>query len=202
MRDKTAKQDVEIVSKETLYQRFFRIDKYLVRYEKFEGGKGEVIDRELFERGQVAAVLPYDPERNKVVLIEQFRIGAMKDERSPWLLEAIAGVIEKNETPEELIHREAEEEAGIQLTNLTPICHYWVSPGGCTERVALYCGKVDSTTASGIHGLDHESEDIYVHVVDMHEAFDMVRNGMINNAQTIIGLQWLELNYKTLWKNK
>ncbi len=202
MRDRKADKDVEILSKEKVYQDFFRVDKYKVRYELFEGGKGEAVERELFERGQVAAVLPYDPERKKVVLIEQFRIGAMKDERSPWLLEVVAGVLEENETQEELIHRESAEEAGVQLTDLTPICHYWVSPGGCTERVSLYCGKVDSTTASGIHGLDHESEDILVHVVDIYEAFEMVRNGMINNAPTIIGLQWLELNYKTLWKNK
>lgn len=200
MRDKTAKQDVEIVSKKTAYQGYFRIDKYKVRYELFEGGKGAIVARELFERGQVAAVLPYDPKRDKVVLIEQFRLGAMKDERSPWLLEIVAGVLEVGETHEELIHREAKEEAGIILTDLIPICHYWVSPGGCTERVALYCGKVDSTTANGIHGLDHESEDILVHVVDMQEAFDMVRNGMINNAPAIIGLQWLELNYKGLRK--
>ena len=145
-------------------------------------------------------MLPYDPVRQQVVLIEQFRIGALKDEKSPWLLEIIAGVLEPHETNEALVHREAKEEAGITVSDLIPIAHYWVSPGGCTERVALFCGRVDARGASGIHGLQGESENTLVHVVDIHEAFGMVRSGMINNAVSIIGVQWLELNYQKIWK--
>lgn len=200
MREKKKGKNVEILSKETAYQGYFRIDKYHLRYQLFEGGWSSVVDREIFERGQVAAVLPYDPVREQVVLIEQFRVGALSDKQSPWLVEVIAGVLEPNESHEQLIHREAEEEAGIVLTDLLPMYHYWVSPGGCTESVALFCGKVDASAASGVHGVDHESEDILVHVVDIHEAFEMVRSGLINNAAGIIALQWLELNYKSLWQ--
>jgi len=193
------KKDVEIVSRETAYRGYFSIEAYKLRYRLFEGGWSESVEREVFERGQVAAVLPYDPKLNKVVLIEQFRVGALNDKRSPWLLEIVAGVLEPDETPEQLAHREAKEEAGIEILEMIPMYHYWVSPGGCTERVKLFCGKVDASQAGGIHGLDHEHEDIRVHVVDVQEAFDMVRSGVINNALSIIALQWLELNLERMF---
>jgi ADP-ribose pyrophosphatase len=187
------KKQVEIISHEIPYQGYFRIEKYKLRHELFAGGWTEPMEREVFERGRAAAVLPYDPKLNKVVLIEQFRIGAMQDKKSPWLLEVVAGIIDKGETPEEVCVREAKEEADLEILQLLPIAHYWVSPGGCTEYFDLFCGKVDASKAGGIHGLDHEHEDIKVHVVDVAKAFDMVRSGLIKNPPAIIGLQWLEL---------
>lgn len=192
------KGDVEIISHEVAFKGYFSIEKLVLKHRLHEGGWSGAMTREVFERGQVAAVLPYDPERKKVVLAEQFRVGALNDEKSPWMIEIVAGVLEPGETPEQLVHREAKEEANIQLGQLIPICHYWVSPGGCTERVKLFCGKVDSSKANGIHGLGHENEDIRVLVYDQEEAFEMVRNGTINNALGIIALQWLELNWKKI----
>jgi ADP-ribose pyrophosphatase len=186
--------DVRIVSHERAYAGYFHIDKYHAQYRLFEGGWSEIVAREIFRRGNAVAVLLYDPDRDKVVLIEQFRIGAIEDPKSPWLLEVIAGLIDDHENLEEVAQRETEEESGLNIFALTPIYSYWVSPGGCSEHVYLFCGKVDASQAGGIHGLDGESEDIKVHVFTTQEAFDLVRNGTINNAATIIALQWLELN--------
>lgn len=185
--------DVEILSHEVSFQGYYRMEKYKLRHKLFAGVWGEPMEREVFERGNAAAVLPYDPKLNKVVLIEQFRIGALQDECSPWLLEVVAGVIDEGEEPSEVCRREAEEEAGLKILELIPISHYWVSPGGCTERMDLFCGKVDASNAGGVHGLDHEHEDIKVHVFDVEDAFEMVRSGKINNQPAIIALQWLEL---------
>lgn len=187
--------DVEILEKKILFQGFYRIEKYRLKHRLFAGGWSAPIDRELIIRYRVAAVLPYDPKLNKVVLIEQFRIGALADENSPWLLEMVAGILtEENESLENLAYRETREEAGIDAQALIPICDYWVSPGGTNERVALFCAKVDASNAGGLHGLIEENEDIRVHVFDAQYAFDLVRTGRINNAATIIALQWLELS--------
>ncbi len=199
-RDKRKELDVEIISHDIAFKGYFQIEKYQLRYKLFEGGWSDVITREVFERGQAAAVLPYDPIQDKVVLIEQFRVGALTDEKSPWLLEIVAGILNSKETHEQVAYRETQEEAGLDIIELTPITKYWVSPGGSTEGCALFCGKIDANKAGGIHGLDEESEDICVHVFDVQEAFDMVRRGIINNAPAIITLQWLELNKQSIFK--
>jgi ADP-ribose pyrophosphatase len=193
---KLTKKDVKILSIEPVYKGFYRVEKYLLRHPLFAGGWSAPFTRELITRYRVAAALPYDPVADKVVLIEQFRVGALEDETSPWLLEMVAGILTTGESLEELAKRETTEEAGLTAEELMPICDYWVSPGGTNERVALFCAKVDASHAGGIHGLADEHEDIRVHVFSSEEAFSMVRSGRINNAATIIALQWLELNLK------
>jgi len=148
----------------------------------------------MFERGHAAAVLLYDIERDCVVLLEQFRLGAVETKQDPWLFELVAGIIEAGEQPDEVIHREAEEEAGLRLQRADFALSFMVSPGGTTERIHLYVGKVDSTQASGLHGLAHEGEDIRLHVVSREQAYRWVEEGRIDNATTVIGLQWLELH--------
>ena len=184
--------DVKIVSDERAYQGYFHVKKFHVRYRLFSGGWSEITAREVFERGDAVGVLLYDPDRDKVALIEQFRIGAIKDNHSPWLLEIVAGIIHDSENLEEVARRETEEEAGLNILQLAPICSCWVSPGGCSEYVTLFCGKIDSRQAGGIHGLEEESEDIRVHVLTTQKAFDMVHKGFINNSITISSLQWWE----------
>jgi len=196
MRMMQVSNDVKVISHDIAFQGYFRLEKYKLQHRLFEGGWTQPMEREVFERGHAAGVLLFDPERNQVVLIEQFRIGALQYESSPWLLEVVAGIIAENETSEEVCIRETQEEAGLAIKELIPITRYWVSPGGCTERVDLFCGVVDASVAGGIHGLDHEHEDIKVHVFDMQEAFAMVRSGIINNSLAIIALQWLELNQR------
>jgi ADP-ribose pyrophosphatase len=142
----------------------------------------------------VVAVLPYDPLTGSVVLIEQFRAGAIDDADGPWLIESVAGVIETGESEADVALREAEEEAGCRITDLESISRYYVSPGGTTEHCSLFCGIVDSQGIGGVHGLPQEHEDIRVMVVDSSEAYAWVRDGKIRSSATIIALQWLELN--------
>lgn len=189
---------VKVIRKMTPYEGFFRIDHYLVRHRLFSGGWSEVLSRELFDRGRVAAVLPVDLSRNEVVLIEQFRLGAYVAGWGPWLFECVAGVLDPGETAPEVAHRESVEESGCKLTQLYHVMDYLSSPGASSETVALFCGQVDSSRAQGIHGLKSEGEDIKVHVVGLEEASVWLETGRIRNAKTIIVLQWLQLNYERL----
>jgi len=184
----------KLVKHLTLFEKYFRLDEYSLSHELFAGGDSPVFTREIFERGSVVAVLPYDPERRKVVLIEQFRAGAIEDPDGPWLIESVAGVIEPGESTQQVALRECVEEAGCEIRQLQVISQYYVSPGGTSEHCSLYCGLVDSDGVAGIHGLPDENEDIRVMVVDAEEAFAWVREGRIRSSATIIALQWLELN--------
>lgn len=184
----------EIVHEEMCFQGFYRLKRYRVRHALFEGGIGEPIQRELLVRGSAAGVLPYDPVRDTVVLVEQFRIGAMNSPRSPWLVEIVAGLIEEGELPEDVARREAVEEAGCRLHELEHISTYYSSPGGSDERVSLYVGRVDSEGLGGVHGVAEEGENIRVEVRPAEEAFAQVESGLIDNAMTIIALQWLQLH--------
>ena len=183
---------------QVLFSKYFRLEELSLSHELFEGGYSNIFTREIFERGSVVALLPYDPERRTVVLIEQFRAGAIGDEKTPWLLECVAGVIEEGESEEQVAIRESHEEAGCEVKKLHQISRYYVSPGGTTELCTLYCGIIDSEGIGGIHGLDHENEDIRVEVVDADSAYAMVRDGRVKSSATIIALQWLELNEQRL----
>lgn len=191
-------QDVEILEQETAYQGYFRIDRYQLRHRLFAGGWSKSLPRELFERGHAAAAILYDPHRDQVVLIEQFRIGALRHQNNPWLFELIAGIMQPDETPLEVVHRETQEEAGLAILDIVPIYDYFVSPGGTSEKVALFCAKIDASQAGGIHGLAEEGEDIRVHVISATDAFAALTAGEISNAATIIALLWLRLNKEWL----
>lgn len=188
------KRDVEILACESLYKGFFKCNKYTLKHKLFEGGWSEPIQREFFERGRAAALLAYDKNQDAVVLVEQFRFGAMASKQSPWLFELIAGMIEEGEDAQQVVQREAYEEAGLIIDKCQFMLSYFVSPGGSTETVDLFIANIDSRHISGIFGLAEEGEDIRVHVVPREEAYEWVKNGKINNSATIIGLQWLELN--------
>lgn len=188
-----AEAKVEILEKQDCYHGFFRMEKYRLRHRLYDGRMSNEIERELFERGHAAAVLLYDPLLERVVLLEQFRIGALELVSGPWLLEIVAGIIEPGESAEEVVRREAEEEAGCTIQALSFICEYLVSPGGTSERISLYCGMVDSRGVGGVHGLDTEDEDILVQTVPFDEAWTWLQEGAINSASPIIALQWLAM---------
>lgn len=189
------KSDVEILEKKLCYQGFFRMERYSLRHRLFDGTWGKPIVRELMERGHAAAVLPYDPVSDRVVMIEQFRIGAISAPVGPWLLEIVAGIIELDEPAEQVVKREAVEEAGCTIHELIPLFDYLVSPGGTSERIALYCGRVEAShIADGFYGIEDEGEDIKVHVMPFAEALSLLNNGKIAVASAIIALQWLALN--------
>jgi ADP-ribose diphosphatase len=189
-------QDKEyiIIAKETIYRGFFKLEKYRVKHTLFAGGWSPELDRELFSRGSCVAVLLYDPVADAIVLIEQFRIGAIFQTAQPWLLEIVAGAIEENETAEQVAYRETMEETGCQIQELMKIREFYTTPGAVGENITLFCGKVDASSASGIHGEQEEGEDILVSAVSFDEAYTMVEHGKIDSAISIIAIQWLALN--------
>lgn len=191
---KSVPKAVEITQRENCFKGFYRLDRLHLRHELFKGGMSPEISRELFVRHDAVCVLPYDAKRDEVVLIEQFRVGVLGKTDNPWLIELVAGLIDKDEQPEEVAHREAEEEAGLTFSAMLPITQYFPSPGGSSEFVHLYLGHCDSEGAGGIHGLESEAEDIRVSVWALDDALQAMRDGRIVNAATLIALQWLALN--------
>ena len=188
----------EILSQEIAYQGFFRVEKYRLKHTLFGGGWSAEITRELFMRGSCVAVLLYDPDADKVVLIEQFRAGAILNPDRAWVVEIVAGAIEEGEIAEQVAYRESMEEAGCEIQQLMVINEFYTTPGGSSEWITLFCGKVDSSQVGGIHGLDHEDEDILVRAVDFDEAYLMLENGELESAIPIIAIQWLALNKQKL----
>ncbi|WP_099033376.1 ADP-ribose diphosphatase [Lacimicrobium alkaliphilum] len=194
-------EDVQIDERKEVYKGFFRLHTYRLRHRLFAGGWSDTMVRELFERGSAVSVLPYDPIRDELVLIEQFRIGAMQTSPSPWLYECVAGNIEAGEEPEQVCRREAQEEAGLELGRLYPMLSYLSSPGGTSERLHLYMAECDATLAEGIYGVDEEHEDIRVVRMKADEALKMLEAGQIDNAAAVISLQWFALNKQKVLDN-
>ncbi len=171
------------------------MEKFRLQHTLYEGGWSEEMERELFERGDCIAVVLYDAKKDNVILIEQFRVGAVENPiNTPWLIEIVAGIIEHGESPEEVAKREALEEAGCIIQELHRIGRFYLSPGGSSEQITLFCGLIESANVGGIHGVKHEHEDIFVRAVPFKEAYQLVEDNKIDSAIPIIGLQWLALN--------
>ena len=183
--------DVEITARDEVYRGYLRIDSYRLRHRRHDGGWTGEMSREVVERGHAVAVLPYDPARDEVVLIEQFRIGAHAAGREPWQIEIVAGIIEDGEAPEDVARRECVEECGCRLDALVHVCDVLASPGVLSETTAVYCGRTDASDAGGVHGLADEHEDIRAIALAAEAAFAWLDDGRILNSPAIIALQWL-----------
>ena len=188
----------EILRREPCHDGYLRLERVHLRHALFEGGMTPELSRECLIRGLAVAVLPYDPEREELVLVEQFRVGAVDDPRGAWITETIAGMAEPGEDPREVATREAWEEAQVEVADLRLVADYLPSPGGSNERVLLFCGRCSTAGAGGIHGLDSENEDIRAHVLPADEALEEARTGRYRAAMPLIALQWLALNRQRL----
>ncbi|NOV30928.1 NUDIX domain-containing protein [Methylomonas sp. ZR1] len=188
----------QILDTQLVYEGFFRLEQYTLKHTLFNGGWSPPLKRELFRRGNCVAVLLYDPDRDEVVLIEQFRVGAVLQPERAWQLEIVAGAIEVGETAEEVAYREAREEAGCEIAELLEIRQFFTTPGGSSEWITLFCGRVDSSRVGGIHGLDEEDEDIRVTTVKFDEAFQMLEDGKIESGIPILAIQWLYIHREQL----
>jgi len=187
-------RDVEVLSRSVPHAGFLTVQHYRLRHRLFDGGWTPPLDREVCLRGAAAGLLPYDPERDAVVLVEQFRMGPYVAGEPPWMTEIVAGVIEPGETPEAVAARECIEESGCTVRALLPITRYFPSPGGLAEHVHLFCGRVDSRQAGAVGGLAREHEDIRVHIVPWRAARAGLARGAYSNAATLLALQWLALH--------
>ena len=188
----------EILDSALAHDGFLGLKRYWLRHDLYGGGCSEVLVRERVEGLKSSAVLLYDPWQDKVVMIEQFRIGALEQEDGAWLLEIVGGLIEEGQNPAEVASREALEEAGCEVKQLIPICQFMVSPGYSSELTHLYCGLVDASTAGGVYGLEEEGEDIRVEVVPAEEAIAELYGGRVNSTTAIISMQWLVMNRSML----
>ena len=156
------KQDFEVVSREKCYDGFLKLDLLRLRYRLFDGGWSEVLQRELLVKDQAVGILLFDPDRDEIVLVRQFRVGIIDENQSPWLLELVAGMVGDGEQLEQVAMREAGEESNCTPTDLIKMCDYYNSPGASNEKVTLFCGRVDAEGAKGVFGLAEEHEDIEV----------------------------------------
>ena len=184
------KKEWKIVEQSPLYQGFFKLLQLKLQHTLFNGGWSDPLQREILHRGHAVGVLPYDPRAQKLLLIEQFRVGALEMIDGPWLIELIAGMIEPGETAEQVARREAIEEAGCALGPLIPVCQYLSSPGSSSETITLYCAEANLSQIGGIHGVTEDGEDICAHVISYDTAWQWLDSGKINTAMTLIALQW------------
>jgi ADP-ribose pyrophosphatase len=187
-------ETVELVDQVAAFQGHFRVGRYFFRHGLYQGGQSAVLKREVFERGHVAAVLPFDPRRDEVVLIRQFRAGSYVAGRHPWSWEIVAGIIEDGESAEALVRREAIEEAALEVRDVIAMHDVILSPGACSETCTAFLGHVDTTHTGGVHGLQSEGENILVKVLSFTEVRAMLEHGEIDNAIAVIALQWLALH--------
>jgi ADP-ribose pyrophosphatase len=183
---------IEFLAQSVEFDGFFRLTRHRLRHALYGGGWSAEIEREVFERGPCAAALLYDPERDAIVLVEQFRLPAHLAGFAAWQLEVVAGILEPGEDARALVARETREEAGLHIRGEPlPIHRFMASPGGSTESIELFCARVDSRDAAGVHGLPEEGEDIKVVVLSFAEAMAKLERGEIESAYLLVALYWL-----------
>ena len=202
LRHHAGPDDVTIADRRLPYAQFFAVEEFDVAWRRFDGTLNRPAPRTAFIGGDAVTVLPYDPIRDRVLVIEQFRAGPYgRGDGQAWSIEAIAGRIDPGETPEQAGRREAMEEAGLILTDLLPVAGYYPSPGAVSEYLYSYVALTDLPDgSSGVFGLADEAEDIRGHLVSFDRLMALVASGEINNAPLILTALWLQRERSTLRK--
>ncbi|MAT92359.1 MAG: ADP-ribose diphosphatase [Halioglobus sp.] len=186
--------DVRVLEDREVWSGHYAMRRLRLQYRSFSGGWNDPVTREVFERGDAVGVLPWHPASDTLVMVEQFRAGALRGDASPWMLELVAGVVEAGESDAQVAGREAMEEAACELAELVPIATVFPSAGACSEQVRLYCARVADLPPGGVHGVAEEGEDILVHAVPRREALELLARDEVPNGHTLIALQWLQLH--------
>lgn len=193
------KSDVQIEQREALFRGFIQVEKVSLRHRLFEQiGYSKTLQRELVHRPEAAGVLIYNHAQQQFALIEQFRVGALDDQDSPWQLEIIAGVLDGDEHPEECLYREALEEAGCNLFDLQHLFSFYPSAGACSELFHLYVAQAELPSSGSIFGMPDEGENIQLHLFDYQDIHTLLTTGRLKNAPVIMALQWLQQHIKQL----
>jgi nudix-type nucleoside diphosphatase (YffH/AdpP family) len=182
---------VDIFSKKIVFDDFFKIEAAIISYQRFDGEMSRQVRRLNFIRGDSVAAVLYNENKNTVILVNQFKYPTMAH-GSGWIIELVAGTVSKDEDPAIAIRREILEETGYSTNSIEHLNTFYVSPGGSSERIWLYLGKVDATQkVSSGGGLSSEDEDIEILEMPLSKALEGIRQGLITDAKTIIGLMWL-----------
>ena len=195
--------DVLLDQQETVWSGRFAVDLVTFRHRRFDGAMSPPRHWELFRRGRAAALLPYDPWTDQVVLIEQFRLPALAAGMDPVMVEVPAGLCEGNESPEDTVRRETREEMGLDTDRLLHITDVVLTPGGSDEMCQLFAGRVRAPAAgpdgiAGTAGLAAENEDIRTRVLPAAQAIETAVAGRYPNSVTAIALLWLAAKRDTL----
>lgn len=185
--------DIVIDDHTTPYARFFGVEEADLRFRRFNGAMSEQVRRAAFVMSDAVTVLPYDPKRDCVMVVEQFRFGPLaRGDLNPWSLEPIAGRIDTGETPEQAVRRETLEEAGLELGDLLPLGGYYPSPGAVSEYLYSFIGLARLTAEEeGVNGLESEAEDIRAHVISFARLMELVDSGEVRNAPLLLSAHWL-----------
>jgi nudix-type nucleoside diphosphatase (YffH/AdpP family) len=193
IRSDTGADRIELLEAHVDHIGFYRFETRLLRHPTFQGGTSPEVRREMVVATDAAMVLPYDPVRDRVLLIEQFRMGPYgRGDPRPWMLEPVAGRIDPGETPEEAARRECHEEAGLDLARLERIAGYYCTPGYSTEYFHNFVGIADlPDDLPRFGGLDAEAEDIRLHILDFDAAMHLIETGEADNGPLILSLLWL-----------
>ncbi len=191
-------EDVEIISRSLAHDGYLKVEHLQLRHRLFSGGWSNAMLRELQPRNPAVGVLLFDPARDTLLLVRQFRVGMYGEEANAWPLEIVAGMVGSTEELEDVARRESQEESNCVPTELIQICEYYNSPGVTNEKITVFCGRFDSSRAGGVYGLDEEHEDIEVQLLSYTDAIKMLEGGKINNAMTLVALQWLQLHHQEL----
>ncbi|WP_010112953.1 NUDIX domain-containing protein [Acinetobacter sp. P8-3-8] len=192
-------KDVEIQSREYAYQGFVQVEKISLRHRLFNQSEyTTVIQRELIRRKEAAGVLIYNDQQRKFVLIEQFRVGAIDDQVSPWQLEIIAGVLDGDESPESCIRRESVEESGCELDQIELLFSFYPSAGACDEIFHLYVAQAELPSEGGVFGMPDEGENIKLHIIPYADLNFLLHSKRLCNAPIIMALQWLQQHVNQL----
>ncbi|SMF04857.1 ADP-ribose pyrophosphatase [Tistlia consotensis] len=186
--DETA---VEIFERTTLHDDWMRVDRFRLRHRRFAGGWTGALDREIMVRGEIAVVLPYDPVRDEIVLVEQFRLPTFVGGGDAWQVEPVAGMVDPGEDSPAAARRELAEEAGLSCSALVKACRYFPSPGGNTQVMDFFVARVDASRAGGLFGMEHEDEDIQVRVLPVETALALLDAGRFQGGPMLIALLWL-----------
>ena len=185
--------DVEIQSREYAFKGFVQVEKVSLRHRLFNQTEyTSAIQRELIRRKEAAGVLIYNDQQQKFALIEQFRVGAIDDEISPWQLEIIAGVLDGDESPESCIRRESIEESGCELNQSKHLFSFYPSAGACDEIFHLYVAQAALPAEGGVFGMPDEGENIQLHIIDYSDLSLLLKSNRLKNAPVIMALQWLQ----------
>ena len=188
------KSKFEIINKKNIHNGFFKMNEYILKYKKYDGSWSKEVKREIFGGAMVSAVLPYDPVKREIVLIQQFRPGTIAKEFNNYLYEIVAGIIDPGETAEDTAKRECLEETGCKIKKITPIQGYFPAPGSSESFYHLFLGEIDTFEGERVMGLESENEDILVRSYKLSDVKEMMEKGEILNGLTLIALQWFFLN--------
>ncbi|MDC6448503.1 NUDIX domain-containing protein [Alphaproteobacteria bacterium] len=185
----------KIISKENLYSGFFNLNKYKFIHQKHDGNWTGKVEREVFGGAQVSGLIPYDPIKKEILLIQQFRAGILNSYDEDYLYEIVAGIIDKNEKPIETAERECLEETGCNLKKIIPIQSFFPAPGSSESYYHLFLGEINSFSGERIMGLESENENILVKAFKVDQVKKMLKEKIIKNGLTLVALQWFFLEY-------